>query len=135
MRQNIVAFNTEQVVTGTKQVLKLESVQQISQQIPEIQAPRTCHDLSYEYQQSDKQSVNSRQEMREILRSYLNQPRTSSFIPDITEKLSTQQVKTQIVEKLQKIARELEDHEIVGMMNLWSRVFIAQEIKITICLS
>jgi len=111
MRQNIVAFNTEQVVTGTKQVLKLESVQQISQQIPEIQAPRTCHDLSYEYQQSDKQSVNSRQEMREILRSYLNQPRTSSFIPDITEKLSTQQVKTQIVEKLQKIARELEDHE------------------------
>jgi len=111
MRQNVVAFNTEQVVTGTKQVLKLQSVQQISQQIPEIQSPRTCHDLSYEYQQSDKQAVNSRQEMREILKSYLKQPRTSPFVPEITEKLSTQQVKTQIVEKLQKIARELEDNE------------------------
>jgi len=111
MRQNVVAFNTEQVVTGTKQVLKLQSVQQISQQIPEIQSPRTCHDLSYEYQQSDKQAVNSRQEMREILKSYLKQPRTSPFVPEITEKLSTQQIKTQIVEKLQKIARELEDNE------------------------
>merc|ERR1711955_38468 len=67
MRQNVVAFNTEQVVTGTKQVLKLQS--------------------------------------------YLKQPRTSPFVPEITEKLSTQQVKTQIVEKLQKIARELEDNE------------------------
>merc|ERR1719347_1077818 len=112
MRQNVVAFNTEQVVTGTKQVLKLQFVQQISQQIPEIQSPRTCHDLSYEYQQSDKQAVNSRQEMREILKSYLKQPRTSPFVPEITEKLSTQQIKTQIVEKLQKIARELEDKEI-----------------------
>merc|ERR1712098_763348 len=93
MRQNVVAFNTEQVVTGTKQVLKLQSVQQISQQIPEIQSPRTCHDLSYEYQQSDKQAVNSRQEMREILKSYLKQPRTSPFVPEITEKLSPQQMR------------------------------------------
>merc|ERR1712235_213639 len=86
MRHNVIAFNTEQVVTGTKQVLKLQRVQQISQQIPEVQSPRTCHDLTYEYPQVNRQSVNSRQEMREIMKSYMQQPRSLAFIPEITEK-------------------------------------------------
>merc|ERR1711868_220845 len=51
MRQNVVAFNVEEVVTGTKQVLKLQQIQTISNQIPEVQNPKTCTDLSYEYPQ------------------------------------------------------------------------------------
>merc|ERR1719474_1452015 len=132
MRQNVVAFNTEQVVTGTKQVLKLQSVQQISQQIPEIQSPRTCHDLSYEYQQSDKQAVNSRQERERssnltlsspehlllFLKSQKSSPlnksrpkllRNSRRLPENWKTMRTLLTKkSQIVEKLQKIARELE---------------------------
>merc|ERR1711955_89223 len=111
LRQNVVAFNTEQVVTGTKQVLKLQKVQEISQQIPEIQSPRTCHDLSYEYPQVNRQSVNSRQEMREIMKSYVKQPRSLAFIPEIAEKLSTEEAKSQIVQRLQQIAQEIEDVE------------------------
>jgi len=111
MRQNVIAFNTEQVVTGTKQVLKLQRVQQISQQIPEVQSPRTCHDLTYEYPQVNRQSVNSRQEMREIMKSYMQQPRSLAFIPEITEKLSTEEAKSQIVQRLQQIAQEIEDVE------------------------
>jgi len=111
LRQNVVAFNTEQVVTGTKQILKLQKVQEISQQIPEVQTPRTCHDLTYEYPQVNKQSVNSRQEMREMLKSYMQQPRSLAFIPEISEKLSSEEAKTQIVQRLQQIARQLEDVE------------------------
>merc|ERR1719228_3257607 len=111
LRQNVIAFNTEQVVSGTKQVLKLETVKEITQQIPEVQSPRTCHDLTYEYPQVNKQSPNSRQEMREILKSYMQQPRTLAFIPEISEKLSTEQAKRQIVQRLQQIAQELEDVE------------------------
>merc|ERR1712142_1358277 len=111
MRQNVIAFNTEQVVTGTKQVLKLQRVQQISQQIPEVQSPRTCHDLTYEYPQVNRQSVNSRQEMREIMKSYMQQPRSLAFIPEISEKLSTEEAKSQIVQRLQQIAQEIEDVE------------------------
>jgi len=111
LRQNVIAFNTEQVVSGTKQVLKLQTVKEITQQIPEVQTPRTCHDLTYEYPQVNKQSPNSRQEMREILKSYMQQPRTLAFIPEISEKLSTEQAKSQIVQKLQQIAQELEDVE------------------------
>merc|ERR1711973_990167 len=111
MRQNVIAFNAEQVVTGTKQVLKLQRVQQISQQIPEVQSPRTCHDLTYEYPQVNRQSVNSRQEMREIMKSYMQQPRSLAFIPEITEKLSTEESKSQIIQRLQQIAQEIEDVE------------------------
>merc|ERR1712098_356297 len=106
MRQNVIAFNTEQVVTGTKQILKLQRVQQISQQIPEVQSPRTCHDLTYEYPQVNRQSVNSRQEMREIMKSYVKQPRSLAFIPEIAEKLSTEEAKSQIVQKLQHFAQK-----------------------------
>ena len=51
MAQNVVAFNTEKVVTGTKQVLQLQEVTEVTTSIPEISNPKTCQDLSYEFLQ------------------------------------------------------------------------------------
>merc|ERR1711955_199426 len=44
-------------------------------------------------------------------KSYMQQPRSLAFIPEISEKLSSEEAKTQIVQRLQQIARQLEDVE------------------------
>merc|ERR1719348_636015 len=114
MRQNVVAFNVEEVVTGTKQVLKLQQIQTISNQIPEVQNPKTYTDLSYEYpqiHQGQKSQVSSRQDQREYFKSLARQPKSTSFIPEILDDLNSEQLKNQIVQKLQKIAEEIEDVE------------------------
>merc|ERR1712126_725345 len=114
MRQNVVAFNVEEVVTGTKQVLKLQQNQAISNQIPEVQNPKTYTDLSYEYpqiHQGQESQVSSRQDQREYFKSLARQPKSTSFIPEILDDLNSEQLKNQIVQKLQKIAEEIEDVE------------------------
>ena len=40
LQQNVLAFNSEQVVTGTKQVLKLVAIKPVTTVIAEILAPR-----------------------------------------------------------------------------------------------
>ena len=42
MVQNVIPFNTEPVVTGTKQVVKLPKVGQVSYIMPEVPAPKVC---------------------------------------------------------------------------------------------
>merc|ERR1719430_133516 len=49
LQQNLLAFNTEKVVTGTKQVLALQEVKTSLSQLPSVKAPRHVEDLLYEY--------------------------------------------------------------------------------------
>merc|ERR1711874_895536 len=57
MKQSVLAFNTEPVVTGTKQVIKLEKIQKITNKMPEVPSPKECNDLTYEFPVTKSQSV------------------------------------------------------------------------------
>jgi len=110
MAQNVVAFNTEKVVTGTKQVLQLQEVTEVTTTIPEISNPKTCQDLSYEFLQ-DKE-ITSRSEQKVALRSKASNPRTYSWLHEtFHNQFDTESLKTQIVEKLQQVASELVEVE------------------------
>ena len=118
MRQNVVAFNTESVVTGTKQVLKLQKIQSVSSSMPEIPSPKICKDLSFEYPLTSEK-ITSRQEQRETISQLLREARTKSLISEMNSdssmysqsKLDTEELKTRIVEKLQEIASQLQSAE------------------------
>merc|ERR1712121_399531 len=61
--------------------------------------------------QGQKSQVSSRQDQREYFKSLARQPQSTSFIPEILDDLNSEQLKNQIVQKLQKIAEEIEDVE------------------------
>ena len=113
MKQHVLAFNTEPIVTGTKQIFKLEKIQKISYTMPEVTTPKMCYDLSYEFPVTKSQSsqITSRQSQKEYFESLTKQPSTMSLIPTIYESLNTEELKTQIVEKLLVIAKELQSSE------------------------
>merc|ERR1711881_701792 len=110
LQHSVVAFNTETVVTGTKQILKLEEVRSPSPEIPEIGSARTCHDLSYEFPQSPSQGrkISSRQDQREILKELSQNPERQTFSPyGDQENINTEQIKRQMVERLQQISSDI----------------------------
>jgi len=110
LQHSVVAFNTETVVTGTKQILKLEEVRSRSTEIPEIDSARTCHDLSYEFPQSPSQGrkISSRQDQREILKELSQNPERQTFSPyGDQENINTEQIKRQMVERLQQISSDI----------------------------
>jgi hypothetical protein len=111
LQHSVVAFNTETVVTGTKQILKLEEVKTSITVIPEITSARTCHDLSYEFPKSlsyQARKISSRQDQREILKELSQNPETQTFSPYFDQKtINTEELKTKILEKLHQIATDL----------------------------
>merc|ERR1712186_160286 len=113
MKQNVLAFNTEPVVTGTKQVIKLEKVQKITNKLPEVPSPKECTDLTYEFPvtKSQRSKITSRQNEGELFKSFTEDPSTMTFIPHIYESLDTEGLKTKIVEKLMVITKELSSTE------------------------
>merc|ERR1719474_1808710 len=48
-QQNLLSFNTEKVMTGTRQVLALKEVRKTQTALPDIAAPRDVEDLLFEY--------------------------------------------------------------------------------------
>ena len=111
LQHSVVAFNTETVVTGTKQILKLEEVKESQTEYPEISSPRTCHDLSYEFPKGpsyQSRQINSRQDQREILKEQSQTPETQTFYPyGDQETIDKEQLKTQMIEKLQQVASDI----------------------------
>merc|ERR1712061_569873 len=116
MKQSVLAFNTEPVVTGTKQVIKLEKIQKITNKMPEVPSPKECNDLTYEFPVTKSQSshITSRQSQREFFQSLTKQPESLTFIPFIFEGLNTEELKTQIVEKLSLVAQQLHSTELIA---------------------
>jgi len=110
MAQNVVAFNTEKVVTGTKQTLKLQEIKTVSSEIPAPTSAKTCKDLTYEY--TKNKEVTSRHEQIQALRNMAKNPRTFSWLHEVLpHQVDFEQLKTQIVEKLSSIAIDLEQSE------------------------
>ena len=127
MVQNVIPFNTEPVVTGTKQVVKLLKVGQVSYIMPEVPAPKVCkvcNDLTYEFPVSKSQSsqITSRQSQKEYFQSLTKQPKQISFIPAIFESLNTEELSNQIVEKLVLVSEQLHSTELFAEKEIPSQL-------------
>merc|ERR1711970_848644 len=84
LQQNVLAFNTEPVVTGTKQTLKLFAVRPISTVLPEIVSPMTLWDILYD------------------------------FSKPISSHITKEDLKVNLIEKLKKIAIQMAEVENFG---------------------
>jgi len=124
MVQNVIPFNTEPVVTGTKQVVKLMKVGQVSHTMPEVPSPKVCNDLSYEFPVSKSQSsqITSRQSQMEFFQALTKQSEQISFIPAIFENLNTEELYTQIVEKLVLVSQQLHSTELFAEKEIPSQL-------------
>merc|ERR1712168_763475 len=114
LQHNVVAFNTETVVTGTKQILKLQEIKTSPSNIPDVSSPKTSHDLSYEFPQSHGQArqISSRQDQREIIKELSKNPETQTFVPLApVDNIDTEKLKTEMVQKIQQIASEMSQSE------------------------
>merc|ERR1719391_1690758 len=114
LQHNVVAFNTETVVTGTKQILKLQEIKTSPSNIPDVSSAKTCHDLSYEFPQTHGQSrqISSRQDLRELIKEQSKNPETQTFVPlTAGDNIDIEKLKTEMVEKLEQIASEMSQAE------------------------
>merc|ERR1711973_93653 len=114
LQHNVVAFNTETVVTGTKQILKLQEIKTTPSNIPDVSSAKTCHDLSYEFPQTHGQSrqISSRQDLRELIKEQSKNPETQTFVPlTAGDNIDIEKLKTEMVEKLEQIASEMSQSE------------------------
>merc|ERR1712121_17560 len=115
IQQSLLDYKTENVVTGTKQVLKLIKVTTTKTTLPQIQSPITLEDLFYVYPKVGGQEMIKTEKRKELLQ---NLPLTEkSVLPivqldeEILTKLSPATLKQKIVEKLTKFAKELKKVE------------------------
>merc|ERR1712168_570166 len=114
LQHNVVAFNTETVVTGTKQILKLQEIKTSPSNIPDVSSPKTSHDLSYEFPQTHGQArqISSRQDQREIIKELSKNPETQTFVPLApVDNIDIEKLKTEMVQKIQEIASEMSQSE------------------------
>merc|ERR1711931_377199 len=115
IQESLMAYNTENMVTGTKQVLKLVKTTTSKTALPQIKSPVTLEDLYYVYPKVGHHEILKTEERKELLQ---NLPLTErSVIPvlqideEILSKLSPATLRQKIVEKLTKIAKELKETE------------------------
>ena len=130
VQQNLMGYNTENVVTGTMQVLRVVEIRSSMSSLPEIESPRTIEDLLYEYPEnlglkdSNLVRANKNKNFKEQQQNLQNQdqnPTSQRFqqaLPqdqeDINSQLSSDSLKKRIVESLTKIVeygREGDDSE------------------------
>merc|ERR1712168_1524160 len=114
LQHSVVAFNTETVVTGTKQILKLQEIKTSPSNIPDVSSPKTSHDLSYEFPQTHGQSrqISSRQDLRELIKEQSKNPETQTFVPLApVDNIDIGKLKTEMVQKIQEIASEMSQSE------------------------
>ena len=128
MHQSLLAYNTEKVVTGSKQVLKFVEVRSTFSSLPEIEDERMIEDLLYEYPEAvtltgssmfpQEEKPSNYKEQQELLQGKTDNVRVQRFdkaLPQDQEtllsKLSPSLLKQQIVEKLVEITDDLAEIE------------------------
>merc|ERR1711970_1227557 len=109
LQQNVLAFNTEPVLTGTKQTLKLVTVQPISTVLPEIVSPMTLWDILYDF--SKPISSHITREQKGYYRISTSDPSNQVFLPEGSlEDINKEDLKV----KLKKIAIQMAEVENFG---------------------
>jgi len=129
--QNVLAFNTEQVVTGTKQILKLVTVQPITTDVPEIEAPKTLLDILYEFPKPINNHIKSHEEQKEYYQLTTMDPSNQLFLPEGSlEEINKKDLKVKVIEKLKKIATQLAEVENFGEKEIPSEL---KSLKTVLC--
>jgi len=123
LQQNILAFNTEPVVTGTKQSLKLVTVQPITTTIPEIVSPKTLLDILYEFPKPLNTHIMSHEEQKEYYQISTMDPSNQLFLPEGSlEKINKNDLKVKVIEKLTVVANQLAELENFGKKEIPSEL-------------
>merc|ERR1719186_2230721 len=108
LQHNVLAFNTEPVVTGTKQVLKLVDIKPVTSIIPQIVTPKTLNDLLYEFSFPKVSNMD---------------PSSPVFLSDSDlESMSKVQIYTKIIERLTTVATQLAKIEHFGKKEIPSQL-------------
>merc|ERR1719186_1919678 len=102
-QQNLLAFNTEKVMTGTRQVLALKEVRKTHTTLPTIVSPRVVEDLLFEYPKSisreERMQITSFKKQQDHFKSLAADPANHVFRPDGELAPMTPAIRTKIVEK------------------------------------
>merc|ERR1711970_775048 len=123
LQQNILAFNTEPVVTGTKQSLKLLTVQPITTTIPEIVSPKTLLDILYEFPKPLNTHIMSHEEQKEYYQISTMDPSNQLFLPEGSlEEINKNDLKVKVIEKLTVVANQLAELENFGKKEIPSEL-------------
>jgi len=123
LQQNVFAFNTEPVVTGTKQTLKLAAVKPLSTTIPSIQSPVTLKDLLYVFPNPTEKVLESHQQFQQHYQQLRKNPSIQTFLPEgSVDKISREEIKRKVVEKLAFVSSQLTDIEQFGKKEIPSQM-------------
>ena len=118
LQQNLLAFNTEKVMTGTRQVLALKEVRKTHTVLPNIVAPRVVEDLLFEYPKSisreERMQISSFKKQQDHFKQLAVDPANDVFRPDGEIVPMTPAIQTKIVEKLTLVAEALQDIQNFG---------------------
>merc|ERR1719312_281772 len=123
LQQNVLAFNTEPVVTGTKQIIKLVSVQPITTALPTIVSPKTLQDILYEFPKPLNTHITSNQEQKEYYQISTMDPSNQIFLPEGNlEEINKRDLKVKVIEKLTVVANQLREIENFGKKDIPSEL-------------
>merc|ERR1712025_808547 len=123
LMQNVLAFNTEQVVTGTKQILKLVTVQPITTDVPEIETSKTLLDILYEFPKPINNHIKSHEEQKEYYQLTTMDPSNQLFLPEGSlEEINKKDLKEKVIEKLTVVANQLREIDNFGKKDIPSEL-------------
>merc|ERR1711962_152543 len=105
--QNLMGYNTENVVTGTEQTLEVVEKRSTHSSLPEISSPRTSESLFSEYPSSFFKYTGETPEDSLIRQRSASPSPRESFL----KKLSPSTLKQKMVEKISQIVRDLKEVE------------------------
>merc|ERR1719184_354707 len=105
--QNLMGYNTENVVTGTEQTLEIVEKRSTLSSLPEISSPRTSESLFSEYPSSFYKYTGETPEVSLIRQRSASPSPRESFL----KKLSPSTLKQKMVEKISQIVRDLKEVE------------------------
>jgi len=135
LQQNLMAYNTENVVTGTEQMMKMVEMRTTLSSLPDITSPTSINNLYYEYPQVASRHGSIQQQLQQPA----SQMRTVPMIHEsILVKLSPRTLQSKIVEKISDLVRDLKEVEHFGKKHTSAHVlsishviafFNKQEIK------
>merc|ERR1712226_1788079 len=108
LNQSLLGYNTEHVVTGTKQVLKLVQERKTMTSLPQIQSPRKMEGLLYRYGSLENQSENRREHQQQ---SPASQQTPFSLNEYVLSKVSPATLQQKIVERISTIVQDLHNVE------------------------
>merc|ERR1711962_706063 len=105
--QNLMGYNTKNVVTGTEQTLEIVEKRSTLSSLPEISSPRTSESLFSEYPSSFYKYTGETPEDSLIRQRSASPSPRESFL----KKLSPSTLKQKMVEKISQIVRDLKEVE------------------------